>query len=119
MQNFKPYSLTGKPLSWAKVLPVIIALVVGIGIGGASTKTEVVTKTIPADYSQWRELKEVDDTLLQLAARGFMVVSEAVGALDSQDYTTASAKTAELAAMTGKITAHGNERKTILTKLGY
>lgn len=92
---------------------IIISAVflVGIGLGSVGKKT--------TNETTWKQLKEVDDGLLQVSANGFRVNAEALRAIGNADFATAERKTNELNGLSKEKDVLSTQRQDLLEQLGY
>lgn len=82
---------------------------------------KTVTKEVPAqcDYTDWKELKAVDDIGLGYCATFADLASKSFEAISRFDTQRLSEITEEVNALSPKITELAERRQALLTKLGY
>lgn len=118
-----------KKLNWFWWLVIIgVSMLLGASFKGDKIVTkeitkevpgQTITKEVPADLTNWKALKSKDDEIISKAGQGFTVMSEAITALSNYDVNTMNQKVSEMTSLSNTITRLGNERKAILSTLGY
>lgn len=85
------------------------------------TTVKEVVKEVPAtcDYSDWKDLKEIDDTAIGYSVDVIGLCSEGFIAVSNFDINGMESVTNRINAMTPKIEAIGDKRLDVLEKLGY
>ena len=123
--------LQPKKLKWYWwVVIIVVSMMFGASLKGDKVVTKEVVKEVPgqtitkevtkeADLTQWKALKSKDDEIITSAGRGFIVMSEAITAISNYDVDTMNRKISEMETLSATVTRLGNERKAILSTLGY
>lgn len=91
--------------------------------GSATNKPKEVVKTetkeVCTKEDTWKELKNKDDEVISMAAGQFTLTSQMIGSITDADFDAFYKELDTFKANTDKMTNLGNQRKEILTKLGY
>lgn len=81
-------------------------------------KKEVIKKE-PCDYSNWKELKEIDDEGFKYCADFMYLCSDGFVAAADFDISKLEKVQADMEELAPKISRVGNERQEVMEELGY
>ena len=106
-------------LSKQQSLALFIVFTAGWFLHGFFNGPQTKEVAAQCNYENWKTLKEKDDEALIVAGSGYAVCADIIGAAVSYDITGMQAGAAKITNLTEKLKKIGNERLTILVKLGY
>ena len=104
-----------------KIIIGIIILAIGFGIGSSDKPVTTVTQTVEVEknITEWQSLKSIDDQGFVIAADNMDLCNSGFKAVVNLDTNEMSRVAKEVNANTEKLSNLSNQRKVVLTKLGY